>query len=92
MNAVGRLPRVAITDKTGTDGIACWVNESPGTKGAPDGAKLTQVFKNQKRIMEPCNEHGWLTPTGDEEPEERIRVHLPELYAKRSLPAQSADV
>ena len=82
-----RPPRVAITDKTGTDGIAWWVNDFLGTRGTPDEVKLTQVVKIQKWVMEQYNEHGRMTPIGDEELEEQVRVHLPELYAKYRLHA-----
>lgn len=80
-----RPPRVAITDKTGTDGIAWWVNDFLGTKGTPDEVTLTDVVKIQKWIMEQYNVQGRLTPIGDEELESQVRVHLPDLYAKYRL-------
>ncbi len=80
-----RPPRVAITDKTGTDGIAWWVNDFLGTRNGEDEVKLTQVVKIQKWVMEQYNQHGRLTPIGDEELEEQVRVHLPDLYAKYRL-------
>ena len=77
-----RPPRVAITDKTGTDGIAVWVNDFLGTKGTPDQVKLTKVVKIQKWVMEQYDTHGRLTAISDEELQEQVRTHLPELYAK----------
>jgi len=67
--------------------IAWWVNEFPGTRGTPDEAKLTRALTILKSIMEQCNEHGRLTPIGDEELEEQVRVYLADLYAKYKLRA-----
>ena len=87
-----RPPKVAITDKTGTDGIAVWVNEFLGTRGTPDEVKLTRIVKIQKWVMEQYNAHGRLTAISDEELEEQVRTHLPELWAKyKTGPAQAAD-
>ncbi|UCD29802.1 MAG: 2-isopropylmalate synthase [Planctomycetota bacterium] len=80
---LNRPPKVAITDKTGTDGIAVWVNEFLGVRGTPEEVKLTQIFKIQKWVMEQYNNHGRLTAISDEELEEQVKTHLPELYAKR---------
>jgi len=77
-----RPPRVAITDKTGTDGIAVWVNEYLGTKGTADEVKLTQIFKIQKWVMDQYNVQGRLSTICDEELEDQVRTTLPELYAK----------
>jgi isopropylmalate/homocitrate/citramalate synthase len=79
---LNRPPRVAITDKTGTDGIALWVNDFLGTKGRPDEVKLTHVVAIQKWVMEQYNVHGRLSTISDEELEQQVRTHLPELYAK----------
>jgi len=45
---LNRPPRVAITDKTGTDGIAVWVNEYLGTRGTADEVGVTKVVQIQK--------------------------------------------
>ncbi len=87
MNAVGRPPRVAVIDKTGPEESAQWVDAFLGTGGAPHKVKLAQVVKIQKWIMEQYNEHGRLTPIDDEELEEQVRVHLPDMYAKYRLRA-----
>jgi len=77
-----RPPRVAITDKTGTDGIAVWVNDFLGIKGTPDEVRLTKIVKIQKWVMEQYNVHGRLTAISDEELEQQVQQHLPDLYAK----------
>jgi isopropylmalate/homocitrate/citramalate synthase len=82
-----RPPRVAITDKTGTDGIAVWVNEFLGTRGTADEVKLTQIVEIQKWVMDQYNVHGRLTAISDEELEQQVRTHLPDLCAKRKTRA-----
>ncbi|MBN1344281.1 MAG: 2-isopropylmalate synthase [Phycisphaerae bacterium] len=77
-----RPPKVAITDKTGTDGIAMWVNEYLGTKGTPDEVGVTKVVKIQRWVMEQYNEHARLTVISDRELVEQVRQHLPELHRK----------
>jgi len=79
---LNRPPKVAITDKTGTDGIALWVNQFLGTKGTPDEVKLTKIVKIQKWVMDQYNVHGRLTAISDEELEEQVSMHLPDLFAK----------
>jgi len=77
-----RPARVAITDKTGTDGIAVWVNDFLGTKGTADEVRLTKVYKIQQWVMDQYNAHGRLTTISDEELEQQVKQHLPDLYAK----------
>ncbi len=77
-----RPPKVAITDKTGTDGIVVWVNEFLGTRGTPDAVGLTKVVKIQHWVMEQYNEHGRLTAISDQELADQVKQHLPKLYAK----------
>ena len=77
-----RPPRVAITDKTGTDGVAVWVNEYLGTKGTAHEVKLTDVVKIQKWVMEQYNGHGRLTAISDCELAEQVKVHMPEHHAR----------
>ena len=79
---LNRPPGVAITDKTGTDGIAVWVNEFLGVKGTPDEVKLTKIFGIQKWVMEQYNVHGRLTAISDEELAEQVKRQLPDLYEK----------
>lgn len=79
---LNRPPRVAITDRTGTDGIAVWVNEYLGVKGTADEVKLTKVYKIQQWVMEQYNNHGRLSAISDEELAHQVKTHLPDLYAK----------
>lgn len=87
---LNRPPKVAITDKTGTDGIALWVNDFLGVKGTPDEVRLTQIVQIQKWVMEQYNVHGRLSSISDAELEEQVSLWLPELYARcRSIPLQA---
>jgi isopropylmalate/homocitrate/citramalate synthase len=76
---LGRPPRVAITDKSGVDGIALWVNEFLSLEG--DGkVRKTQVLKIARWVAEQYEVHGRLTGISDEELAEQVRLHLPDLY------------
>jgi isopropylmalate/homocitrate/citramalate synthase len=77
-----RPPRVAITDKTGTDGIALWVNDFLGIKGTSDEVGVTKVVKIQRWVMGQYNDHGRLTSISDQELAEQVRLHLPQLWGK----------
>ncbi len=59
-----------------------WVNEFLGVRGTPDEVKLTKIVQVQKWVMEQYNVHGRLTAISDEELEQQVRKHLPELCAK----------
>jgi isopropylmalate/homocitrate/citramalate synthase len=79
---LNRPPGVAITDKTGVDGIVMWVNQYLREHGVEREVKKTQVFKIQEWVMAQYNEHGRLTSISDQELEERLRIDLPDLYAE----------
>jgi isopropylmalate/homocitrate/citramalate synthase len=76
---LGRPPRVAITDKSGTDGIALWVNEFLGLQGAKR-LSVTKVVKIQRWVMDQYEKEGRLTAISDQELEEQVKLHFPELY------------
>jgi isopropylmalate/homocitrate/citramalate synthase len=78
---LGRPPRVAITDKSGTDGIALWVNEFLGLKGK-ERLSLTKVVKIQRWVMDQYEKKGRLTAISEEELEDQVRCHLPMLYER----------
>ena len=78
---LNRPPRVAITDKSGTDGVALWVNEFLGLKG-DDRLSATKVVKIQRWVMDQYEKEGRMSSVTDEELEEQVKIHLPEYYAK----------
>ena len=77
----GRPPRVAITDKSGTDGIAHWVNEFLGLKGKERLSKI-KVHKVARWVMDQYEVDGRLSAITDEELEAQVKIHLPEQFAR----------
>lgn len=76
----GRPPRVAITDKTGVDGVALWVNEFLGLKGNDRLSKI-KVHKVARWVMDQYEVHGRMSAVTDEELEEQVKINLPDRYA-----------
>ena len=76
----GRPPRVAITDKTGVDGVALWVNEFLGLKGDDRLSKI-KVHKVARWVMDQYEVHGRMSAVTDEELEEQVKINLPDRYA-----------
>jgi isopropylmalate/homocitrate/citramalate synthase len=77
----GRPPRVAITDKTGVDGVAFWVNEYLGLEGKERLSKI-KVHKIARWVMDQYEVHGRMSAITDEELEEQVQTHLSEHYAR----------
>lgn len=78
---LNRPPKVAITDKTGTDGVALWVNEFFGLKGAQRISKI-KVHKVARWVMDQYEKHHRMTAIGDDELEAKVKELMPEYYAK----------
>jgi len=79
---LNRPPKVAITDKSGTDGIALWVNNFLGLKGE-ERLSLTKVAKIQRWVMNQYEKEGRLTAISEKELAEQVKLHFPDLYRKR---------
>ena len=83
-NAIlGKPPRVAITDKSGADGIALWVNNFLGLEAK---ARISR-FKMHKimRWVDDQYKAGRTTAMSDKELEDQVKLHLPDYYAKRKV-------
>ncbi len=78
---LGRPPRVAITDKSGTDGIAHWVNEFFGLKGDDRISKI-KVHKVARWVMDQYEVEGRITAISDEELEEKVHEFMPDYWEK----------
>jgi isopropylmalate/homocitrate/citramalate synthase len=78
---LGRPPKVAITDKSGTDGIAFWVNNFLGLEGK-QRLTLTKVARIQRWVMDQYEKEGRLTAISEEELEEQVRRNFPDLYRR----------
>jgi hypothetical protein len=73
---------VAITDKSGADGVALWVNEFLRRKGKNRISK-TKMHKIIKWVADQYEVHGRSTAIFDEELEEQVRMRLPNYYLKK---------
>ena len=76
-----RPPRVAITDKSGTDGVVVWVNEFFGLAGE-DRVNKIKIHALARWVMDQYEVQGRLTAISDEELEARAKELLPDLWAK----------
>jgi len=81
---LGRSPGVAITDKSGADGVALWVNNFLGLHGDERLSKI-KLHKICRWVADQYSE-GRTTAISDAEMIELIRVHLPEHYETRVRP------
>jgi isopropylmalate/homocitrate/citramalate synthase len=78
---LGRPPRVALTDKSGSDGVALWVNEFFGLKGS-DRLSVIKVHKVARWVHDQYEEHGRMTAISDEELEQQVQELMPEYWEK----------
>jgi len=78
---LGRPPRVAITDKSGTDGVTHWVNEFFGLKGDDRIGKI-RLHKLARWVIDQYDEHGRLTAISDQELEAKTKELLPDYWKK----------
>lgn len=76
---LGLPPRVAITDKSGTDGVVHWLNEFFGLKGEERINKI-KVHKLARWVIDQYDEHGRLTAISNEELEAKTKELLPEYW------------
>jgi isopropylmalate/homocitrate/citramalate synthase len=78
---LGRKPKVAITDKSGTDGVAVWVNDFLGLEGK-NRLTLSKVACIQRWVMDQYEKKGRLTAISEEELQAQVRDHFPEEYKR----------
>ncbi len=78
---LNRPPRVAITDKSGGDGIAHWVNEFLGLSGADRVSKI-KIHKLARWVLDQYEVDGRLTSISDQELEEKTQELLPQIWEK----------
>jgi citrate (Re)-synthase len=78
---LNRPPRVSITDKSGSDGVALWVNEFLGLKGE-ERLTVMKVAKIFRWVMDQYEKDGRMSSVTDQELEEQVKIHLPEYYNK----------
>jgi len=78
---LNRPPRVAITDKSGTDGIAHWVNEFFGLKGGERISKI-KCAKLARWVIDQYEVEGRLTAISDTELEAKTEELMPDFWQK----------
>ncbi len=78
---LGRPPRVALTDKSGADGVAHWVNEYFGLKGDERISKI-KVHKLARWVMDQYEVDGRMTAISDEELEQKLEELMPTYWAQ----------
>lgn len=76
---LGRPPRVALTDKSGADGVAHWVNEFFGLKGEERISKI-KIHKLARWVMDQYETEGRMTAISDEELEAKTEELLPQYW------------
>jgi isopropylmalate/homocitrate/citramalate synthase len=74
-----RPPKVAITDKSGVDGIAQWVNEYLGLKGK-ERLRKAKVGRVARWVRDQYDIHGRITTISKEELIEVCKQYLPEYF------------
>jgi isopropylmalate/homocitrate/citramalate synthase len=78
---LGRPPRVALTDKSGSDGVAHWVNEFFGLTGK-DRINIIKCHKVARWVMDQYEVEKRLTAISDEELEQKVQELMPDQWAK----------
>ncbi|MDP7163347.1 MAG: hypothetical protein QF792_07645, partial [Phycisphaerae bacterium] len=78
---LGIPPRVAITDKSGTDGVVHWVNEFFGLKGT-DRINKIKIHRLARWVIDQYDEEGRLTAISDQELEAKTKELMPEYWNK----------
>ena len=78
---LGKPPRVAITDKSGTDGVAHWLNDFFRLKGDERISKI-KVHRLARWVIDQYEEHGRLTAISDQELEAQTKKLLPDYWEK----------
>ena len=76
-----RPPRVAITDKSGADGVAHWINEFFGLKGDERINKI-KVHRLARWVIDQYDVEGRLTAISDQELEAKAEEFFPDCWEK----------
>lgn len=81
---LNRDSQISITDKSGADGVALWVNKFLGLHGK-ERLNKAKVARIARWVMDQYEVHARNTAISDKELEEQVRIHLPEYYNNRLL-------
>ena len=80
---LNRPPRVAITDKSGTDGVVHWVNEYFGLSGEERINKI-KIHRLARWVNDQYEVEGRLTAISDHEMEAKAEELMPTYWAKHA--------
>jgi len=78
---LGRPPRVAITDKSGADGVVHWVNEFFGLK-ENDRINKIKIHRLARWVIDQYEQEGRLTAISDQELAAKAKEFYPDYWAK----------
>ena len=78
---LGRPPRVAITDKSGADGVVHWVNEFFGLK-EDDRINKIKIHRLARWVIDQYEQEGRLTAISDQELAAKAKEFFPDYWAK----------
>jgi isopropylmalate/homocitrate/citramalate synthase len=78
---LGAPPRVAITDKSGADGVTHWINDFFGLKDNERINKI-KVHKLARWVIDQYEQEGRLTPISDQELAAKAKEFFPDYWAK----------
>lgn len=78
---LNRPPRVALTDKSGADGVAHWINEFFGLK---DDERISKIkcHKVARWVMDQYEKEGRMSSISDQEMEDKVRELMPAYWEK----------
>lgn len=79
---LNKTPQISITDKSGVDGVALWVNEFLGLSGE-NRINKAKIVRIARWVNDQYEVYGRDTGISDEELEEQVKIHLPQFYKKR---------
>jgi isopropylmalate/homocitrate/citramalate synthase len=74
-----RPPKVAITDKSGVDGVALWVNEYLALKGK-ERLRKAKIGRVARWVRDQYEKHGRITAISEEELVAVCKQYLPEYF------------
>ena len=80
---LNRPPRVAITDKSGVDGVCLWINELFNLEGQERINKI-KVHKVARWVIDQYEKEGRLTSISDEELVAKVEELMPDYWEKFS--------
>ena len=76
-----RPPKIAITDKSGVDGVAIWVNDFFSLKGKEQLSKI-RVHKVARWVLDQYEVHNRLSSISDRELAEKVKELMPKEWEK----------